>query len=143
VPGDGCDDACQFEDGVVGCSDGERDGFVDVAAWPGIAACAGRWTEPGIAMAGRVGINCARAGDDTGDLRRLRGMADLCAVGLAAVPGHRSRRRRTCPETPGFWVADGGCTGTTGGRRLQRGRRRGSIGGLPAVRADPRGRLHR
>lgn len=110
VPGDGCDDACQFEDGVIGCSDGERDGFVDVVAWPGIAACAGRWVVPGT-MAGRVGINCARAGDDTG-IADGCAMADLCAAGWRPCQA-ADLDVGDCPETLGFWVADGGCTGTT------------------------------
>ena len=32
-----------------GCSDGTRDGFDDPDRYPGIAACAGAWTEPGLA----------------------------------------------------------------------------------------------
>jgi cysteine-rich repeat protein len=139
VPGDGCDDACQFEDGVIGCSDGERDGFVDVVAWPGIAACAGRWVVPGT-MAGRVGLNCARAGDDTG-IADGCAMADLCAVGWRPCQA-ADLDVGDCPETPGVLGRRRRLHRHDGGRRLQRGCRRGSRR-VPAVRADPRPRLHR
>jgi hypothetical protein len=31
-----------------GCSDGQREGFTDLAAYPGIAGCSGGWSVPGI-----------------------------------------------------------------------------------------------
>lgn len=35
-------------DGLAGCSDGSREGFVDRAAYPDIAGCSGMWDVPGI-----------------------------------------------------------------------------------------------
>jgi hypothetical protein len=34
----------------TGCADGEREGFVDAAAYPDIAGCAGAWTIPGVSL---------------------------------------------------------------------------------------------
>lgn len=109
-PGDGCDAECQFEYAVVGCSDGVRDGFLEVATWPRIAACAGRWTEPGIATA-RVGINCALAGDDT-MISNGCAAADLCAAGWRPCQA-TDLGEPACPETPGFWAANPTCAGVT------------------------------
>lgn len=32
----------------TGCADGQREGFLDQAAWPDIAGCSGAWTIPGL-----------------------------------------------------------------------------------------------
>ena len=33
---------------AVGCADGQREGFTDLAMYPDIAGCSGAWTIPGI-----------------------------------------------------------------------------------------------
>lgn len=105
---DGCSSTCQFEYDVIGCSDGVRDGFLDLASWPVLAACAGRWTEPGIATS-RVGTNCGQAGDDTG-ISNGCAAADLCAVGWRPCQDD-DLVKPLCPETSGFWAANSGCSG--------------------------------
>lgn len=107
---DGCSSTCQFEYDVIGCSDGMRDGFLDLAAWPNLAACAGRWTEPGIATS-RVGTNCGQAGDDTGIFTGCAA-ADLCAVGWRPCQDD-DLAEPSCPETTGFWAANSVCSGVT------------------------------
>ncbi len=107
---DGCSSTCQFEYAVIGCSDGRRDGFLDLANWPAVAACAGGWTEPGLARP-PIGANCARAGNDTG-ISAGCAAADLCATGWK-VCQNDVLAPATCPETPGFWAVNGGCTGIT------------------------------
>lgn len=97
-----CDDAGACDAGptcgppLIGCSDGEREGFVDAALYPNIAGCSGGWEVPGIhttigpalACPGLPTFNtlapaCGRvSGDDsanpTGDDCDVE---DLCAAG--------------------------------------------------------------
>lgn len=108
--GDGCSSTCQFEYAVIGCSDGVRDGFLDLASSPDVAACAGRWTEMGIARQ-RVGTNCGRAGDDTGIFTGCAA-ADLCAAGWRVCQDD-DVASPNCPETTGFWAANAACSGAT------------------------------
>lgn len=65
----------------VGCADGAREAFRDVAAYPRIAACAGGFDVPGLAQ--DLAPVCARGGGDDGHNPAGRGCAaeDLCAVG--------------------------------------------------------------
>ncbi len=80
----------------VGCADGEREGFVDQAAYPDIAGCSGGWSVPGIhtknpGTAPACGIAtydtltpaCGRgAGDDSPNPGGSGcDVADLCAAG--------------------------------------------------------------
>jgi hypothetical protein len=67
--------------GCAACSDGTREGFVDVATYPGIAGCSGGWSEPGVLLTlapvcGRVSGNSSSNPSGTGC-----NVADLCAVG--------------------------------------------------------------
>src|SRR5262245_27652189 len=82
---------CRFRDGElsidapgpdadadrVGCADGQREGFVDLSAYPHIAACAGGWSAPGV-----IGVTAAcdhHAGDDGPDPSGVGcSAADLC-----------------------------------------------------------------
>src|SRR5437879_2912205 len=48
----------------IGCSDGEREGFTDLARWPDIAGCSGGFTVPGL-VAANPGTACGLATFDT------------------------------------------------------------------------------
>jgi len=65
----------------VGCADGGREGFLDEATYPNIAACGGGWSEPGVRST--VAPTCARAAGDDGTNPNGVGcsVADLCATG--------------------------------------------------------------
>lgn len=66
---------------AIGCADGQREGFVDLATYPNIAACAGGWTTPGVL--GNVAPSCGLQGGDDGPNPPGIGCAvsDLCAAG--------------------------------------------------------------
>lgn len=71
---------CQFDPAFIGCSDGTREGFLDIGGYPLIAACGGAWTVPGIhneipacnRQAGNTGLNQPGQGCN---------VTDLCAQG--------------------------------------------------------------
>ena len=67
--------------GTVGCADGERESFTDLAAYPDIAGCAGGWDVPGCYVDEPPA--CARAGGDDGDNANGVGcnVADMCSAG--------------------------------------------------------------
>lgn len=66
----------------VGCSDGEREGFLEQATYTHIAACSGGWTVPGITPATVVPACGRQAGDDSGNPDGNGcASADLCADG--------------------------------------------------------------
>lgn len=80
----------------VGCADGEREGFVDLASYPDIAGCSGGWSVPGIhtenpGTAPACGVQtfdtttpaCGHAAGDDGANPNGTGcdVADLCADG--------------------------------------------------------------
>jgi cysteine-rich repeat protein len=85
--GEGCDDGNTTDDGngcsagcesspLVGCTDGLRDAFFGLAAYPSIAACAGAWTTPGL----HVGPSgCVGNGDDAPTVPGSCTAADLWA----------------------------------------------------------------
>lgn len=79
IPHDGCNAACRLEVSV-GCSDGVRDGFRDLDAFPRLAACAGGWTVAGIEAPALA--SCGESGDD-GPNPIGNGCApgNLCAAG--------------------------------------------------------------
>lgn len=85
---DGCDASCHLELDVIGCADGHREGFADLAALPGIAACGGGWTVGGLQGA-RSGVSaCVRAGDDGPNPDGTSCAAlDLCAPGWTICGG--------------------------------------------------------
>lgn len=72
---DGCSPSCKLELHIIGCADGEREGF-DLEDFAAIAACGGTWTIPGIA-AQRTGVT--DCGDDGGSSGC--NSLDLCASG--------------------------------------------------------------
>jgi hypothetical protein len=67
---------------VVGCADGQRDGFLDVATYPAIAACAGGFALPGVVGVSAPG--CGRTAGDDGPNPDGTGChaIDLCEVGF-------------------------------------------------------------
>lgn len=66
---------------AVGCADGAREGFLDVAIYPDIAACSGGFQVPG--LLGALAPACALGGGDDGSNPTGAGCsaADLCAAG--------------------------------------------------------------
>src|SRR5262245_15730944 len=88
---------------AAGCADGQREGFTDVAAFPGIAGCSGAWTIPSIhtvdpgtapACPGLATVDttvpaCGRAAGDDGDNPSGTNcnVADLCAIGWHVCTG--------------------------------------------------------
>ncbi len=83
----GIDDDC---DGItdesppldVGCSDEEREGFLDPDVWPDIAACSGAWNVGGV-ISDALLPTCNRGAGDDGLLEDGRGCSatDLCSEG--------------------------------------------------------------
>ena len=127
APDDGADEAAV----AAGCADGEREGFLDQAAHPDIAACAGGFAEPGLFDS--VTPACARAAGDDGGVPDGAGcnVADLCVVGWhvcvgaaevgARAPGGCGPATAT-PEAQVFFVTrqsgPGGATCGTGANDL-------------------------
>ena len=68
--------------GVIGCADREREGFLDLRAYPDIAACDGGFSVPG--TVGLKGPACGRAGGDDGANPDGTGcnVEDLCEAGF-------------------------------------------------------------
>lgn len=96
------DDDCNgtADDGVcqIGCADGEREGFVDVAAEPNIAGCSG-----GFAVAGLLADaapSCDRGGGDDGGTPDGAGCGatDLCGAGwhVCLTPGQVASAAGDC-----------------------------------------------
>ena len=102
----------------TGCSDGEREGFANLATYPDIAGCGGGWTIPGISpFAPKSAPSCPELSpDDTGapacyrragdDSRNPEGTscnaADLCAAGW-----------HVCFDAEEVASLAGGCGGAT------------------------------
>jgi hypothetical protein len=69
------------------CADGERDGFVDAAAFPDIAGCAGGWSLAGVTV--ELPPGCEASGDDADNLRGTGcHIGDLCAPGWHVCASH-------------------------------------------------------
>jgi hypothetical protein len=68
---------------VVGCADGAREGLLDLATYPAIAACEGGWQVQGLISNAARSPACARAGGNQGTQPDGQGCsaADLCAAG--------------------------------------------------------------
>lgn len=72
---------------MVGCADGQREGFRTRRVYPGIAACAGGWDVPGVAAT--LAPSCERHGGDDGsnpDGAHCN-VEDLCAEGWHVCTG--------------------------------------------------------
>ena len=80
--GDECrDGACRPVPEIVGCSDGTREGFLDLLKFNNLAACSGAWTVKGIHH--NEGPSCGRKSGNTGENQTGDGcnVEDLCAKG--------------------------------------------------------------
>ena len=71
---------CCVDLAAVGCADGSREGFADLATYPDVASCAGGWDVPGIRQAAPA---CDRFAGDGGANPDGTGcnVEDLCAPG--------------------------------------------------------------
>jgi hypothetical protein len=65
-----------------GCSDGQREGFTDLNAYPCIAACAASWTVPGV-----VGKTKTCNGQSGNNFNITRNPTARCSVADACAPG--------------------------------------------------------
>jgi len=75
-------------DPEVGCSDGEREGFVDTEAYPQVAGCAGAWDKPGITPDAVVQTCGGKGGDDGGKPEGAGcSTPDMCAKGWHVCNG--------------------------------------------------------
>jgi hypothetical protein len=74
---------------LLGCADGTREGFTQVADWPGIAGCSGGWSVPGLLSDDAATPRCGRAAGNTGTNPSGFGCsaADLCADGWHVCRG--------------------------------------------------------
>ncbi len=74
---------------AVGCADGTREGFVDEARYPRIAACSGAWSVPGVDGTNAAGPKCGRASGNSSSNTEGAGCAavDLCAAGWHVCQG--------------------------------------------------------
>ena len=75
------DGACKPVPEIVGCSDGTREGFLDLLKFNNLAACSGAWTVKGIHH--NEGPSCNRKSGNTGENQAGAGcnVEDLCATG--------------------------------------------------------------
>ena len=75
--------SCVNTGGASGCSDGTREGFIDAAQYPGIAACSGGWSIPGIRTSSTINPACSGvSGNSSANPSGLGcNVADLCASG--------------------------------------------------------------
>lgn len=90
---------------LLGCADGEREGFLDRIRHARIAGCSGGFSVPGLLLEGPP--RCGRAGGDDGDNPSGTGCAaaDLCAEGW-----------HVCLSADEVMaVSPGGCDGVAGG----------------------------
>jgi hypothetical protein len=68
---------------IAGCADGTREGLIQLAKFPDVAACSGGWTVPGFLAPETLTPQCGRAAGNDGDRPDGDGcsVADLCAEG--------------------------------------------------------------
>jgi hypothetical protein len=91
----------------AGCADGTREGFLDSAAWPQIAACAGAWDRPGVTP-DTVAPTCGRKGGNSGSNPAGTGCAsaDLCATGWHVCNGWQEVAQKSTTGCAGAAPAD-------------------------------------
>lgn len=66
---------------IIGCADGEREGFIDMAAYADIAGCSGGWDVPGVLNTTDPACDRAAGDDALNFVGRGCTVADLCAEG--------------------------------------------------------------
>ncbi|HVR04335.1 MAG TPA: hypothetical protein VMT47_19505 [Polyangia bacterium] len=110
----------------AGCSDGTREGFIDMETYPNIAACSGAWDVPGLASAASLAPQCDRHAGNDGEKPDGRGcsVADLCALGwsvcqtahavaVATANAGCNDAIATAGEIPSFFVSRQRSNGST------------------------------
>jgi hypothetical protein len=90
-----------------GCSDGEREGFVDLDAFPFIAGCSGGWSVPGVLLT--LAPACGGIAGDDGPSPSGVGcsVADLCAPGWHVCASAQEVADRSPTGCAGASDADG------------------------------------
>lgn len=97
----------------IGCSDGERDAYLDSAAQPNIAGCSGGFDVPGLTTVGSRTPACDRQAGDDGQNPEGVGCSveDLCAEGWAvcndAMEVASASATGECPpppDAPAIWI---------------------------------------
>lgn len=87
----------------IGCSDGDREGFLDIANWPDIAGCSGAWRTPGLLGPQARTPQCNReAGNSSSNVTGIDcSVGDLCAAGwhVCRDAGEVVRHSRTGCES--------------------------------------------
>jgi len=81
------DDGCTTPVVGNGCSDGSREGFVDEAQFPKIAACSGGWSVPGLVIAPLPQCNLAAGNTSSNPSGTGCSAADLCSKGFHVCKG--------------------------------------------------------
>jgi len=101
-----------------GCSDGTREGFINEASFPQIAACSGGWSVPGIlkAPAPACGFQAGNTSSNPSGIGCSA--ADLCSPGFHVCKGESDVALRS----------PSGCVGATGSEPLFFATRQGSTG---------------
>ena len=91
----------------IGCADGTREGFDSIVDYPGIAACAGQWNQPGIDSP-RTGSSCS-GGFKCAAVDLCAPTWEICADHLAVA----SHGASACDEAarPGFYATGQRSTG--------------------------------
>jgi hypothetical protein len=74
---------------LVGCADGTREAFTDLAQFPTVAGCSGGWSVPGVLTVMSMTARCLRRGGNDGDSPDGAGctVEDLCADGWHVCRG--------------------------------------------------------
>ncbi len=101
-------------DPTCGCADGFREAFLDRAAQPNLAGCAGAFNVPGVTTAESLAPACGREAGDDGLNRSGTGCSveDLCSAGwhVCKTAGEVGARSTTggCespdPASTAFWL---------------------------------------
>jgi hypothetical protein len=117
----GIDDNCngQIDEGcATGCADGTREGYLDQAQYPQIAACAGGWTVPGMLDATQPTCGNKAGNDSPNPTGQGCSAADLCAPGFHVCKGASDVAFRSptgcagaAPEDGLFFATRQGSTG--------------------------------
>jgi cysteine-rich repeat protein len=104
---DGCSSSCQRELHIIGCDDGEREGFEDLATFTRIAACGGLWSTPGLPTTRSGTTGC---GDDGVNSSGTSCNAlDVCADGWTVCASRNDvavrLNSRPCTDAAGFYAS--------------------------------------
>lgn len=135
---------------AIGCADGTREGFLSLNRYPGIAACSGGWTEPGLSTTASMVPQCENRGGNSGPYPNggTCSAADLCAVGWHVCESANEAERHSddCDDavepangSPIFFAtrqpsATSGCSSNMGDSNIIGC---GNIGGQPSSGCGP------